>query len=155
MTPAVVALKRAGIAFSLHKYVHDKSSAAYGEEAAHKLGLDPAQVFKTLLVALDGGELAVAIVPVANQLNLKRCAAAFGAKTACMAKPAAAERATGYVVGGISPLGQKRRLRSVIDASAEGLSTLFVSAGRRGLKIELAPQDLSALLQAGFAAIAG
>lgn len=154
MTPAINAAKAAGIAYTLHSYEHDKAAASYGEEAADKLGLSKSRVFKTLLAQLDGKELVVAVVPVAQQLNLKQLAAALHARGAEMAKPADAERATGYVVGGISPLGQKKRLRTVIDDSALGHATVYVSAGRRGLEIELAPHDLAALTQGKFAAIA-
>lgn len=154
MTPAINAAKAARIAYTLHSYEHDKAAASYGEEAADKLGLNKSRVFKTLLAQLDGKELVVAVVPVAQQLNLKQLAAALQARGAEMAKPADAERATGYVVGGISPLGQKKRLRTVIDASALGHTTVYVSAGRRGLEIELAPHDLAALIHGEFAAIA-
>ncbi|PKM43984.1 MAG: Cys-tRNA(Pro) deacylase [Gammaproteobacteria bacterium HGW-Gammaproteobacteria-1] len=154
MTPAINAAKRARITYAVHSYEHDRAATAYGEEAADKLGLSPARVFKTLLAQLDGRELVVAVVPVANQLNLKQLAAALNARSADMARPADAERATGYVVGGISPLGQKKALRTVIDDSARGHATIYVSAGRRGLEIELAPADLAALTHAAFAAIA-
>lgn len=154
MTPAINAAKRARITYAIHGYEHDKAATAYGEEAADKLGLSPARVFKTLLAQLDGRELVVAVVPVANQLNLKQLAAALNARNADMARPADAERATGYVVGGISPLGQKKALRTVIDDSARGHATIYVSAGRRGLEIELAAADLAALTRAAFAAIA-
>lgn len=154
MTPAINAAKRAGIAYTVHSYAHDKTAASYGEEAADKLGLNRARVFKTLLAQLDGKELVVAIVPVARQLHLKHLAGTLQARTAEMAAPTAAERATGYVVGGISPLGQKKRLRTVIDSSAQEQTTIYVSAGRRGLEIELAPHDLAALTQGLFAAIA-
>lgn len=154
MTPAVHAAKRAGIRYTLHHYAHDKTTASYGEEAADKLGLSPAQVFKTLLAQLDGKELVVAVLPVAHQLSLKQLAAALDGRSAEMARPADAERATGYVVGGISPLGQRRRLRTVIDSTARDHATVYVSAGRRGLEIELAPADLATLTQGHFAAIA-
>lgn len=134
MTPAIKAAKAARITYTLHSYAHDKAAASYGEEAADKLGLSKAQVFKTLLAQLDRKELVVAVVPVAQQLNLKQLAAALHARSAEMAKPVEAERATGYVVGGISPLGQKKRLRTVIDDSALGQVTVYVSAGRRGLE---------------------
>ena len=135
MTPAVVAAERAGIPFSLHEYEHE-AGAAYGLEAAAKTGVDPARVFKTLVVTQDGA-LSVAIVPVAAQLDLR----ALG-KRAALADRAAAERATGYVLGGISPLGQRKRLPTLLDESALAFETIFVSAGRRGLEIELAPDDL-------------
>jgi Cys-tRNA(Pro)/Cys-tRNA(Cys) deacylase len=138
MTPAVAAAERAGIAFTLHEYAHD-DGAAYGEEAVAKLGLDPARVFKTLVVDLDG-ELTVAIVPVAEQLDLR----ALGKRSALAGRDAA-ERATGYVLGGISPLGQRRRLPTLLDESALEFETIYVSGGRRGLELELAPADLLAL----------
>lgn len=154
MTPGIDAAKRAGIAYTIHSYEHDKTAASYGEEAADKLGLSPARVFKTLLAQLDNRELVVAVVPVARQLNLKQLATALHARAAEMARPADAERATGYVVGGISPLGQKKRLRTVVDVSAREHATIYVSAGRRGLEIELAADDLVQLTQGLFAAIA-
>lgn len=152
MTPAVVAAQRAKIDFALHEYRHDPSAASYGLEAAEKLGLDPAQVFKTLVASVDG-KLTVGIVPVARSLDLKALAAAVGGKRAAMADIAEAERATGYVAGGISPLGQKKRLQTVIDEVALGLERIYVSAGRRGLEISLAPSDLLRLCAAKSAAI--
>jgi Cys-tRNA(Pro)/Cys-tRNA(Cys) deacylase len=148
MTPAVVAAQRAGIPFTLHEYEHDPASSSYGLEAAEKTGVDPARVFKTLVVAQDG-VLSVAILPVAAQLDLR----ALG-KRAALADRAAAERATGYVLGGISPLGQRKRLPTVVDESALGHETIFVSAGRRGLELELAAGDLVALTDARVAAVA-
>lgn len=153
MTPAVIAAQRAKIAFELHEYDH-APGAAFGLEAAEKLGLDPAQVFKTLVIKLDGSRLAVAIVPVARMLDLKAAAQALGAKRAAMAEVAEAERATGYVTGGISPLGQRRRLPAVLDSSATEFERIYVSAGRRGLEISLAPQELMQLIGASSAAIA-
>ena len=152
-TPATVALTRAGVHFTTHTYEHDPSAASYGMEAAALLGLDPAQVFKTLFVEVDG-RLVVGIVPVSGQLDLKAVAAAVGGKKATMADPAAAERATGYVVGGISPLGQKRAHPTVLDVSATTLETVYVSGGRRGLDIGLAPGDLVRMTEARTAAIA-
>ena len=153
MTPAVLGAKRAGIDFTLHEYQHDPGTASYGLEAAEKLGLDPAQVFKTLVARVDG-QLTVALVPVARTLDLKALAAAVGGKRAAMAELTDAERATGYVAGGISPLGQKKRLPMVVDASALALARMHVSAGRRGLEIELAPADLIRLCAARTASIA-
>jgi Cys-tRNA(Pro)/Cys-tRNA(Cys) deacylase len=138
-TPATVAAKRAGVRFEVHEYEHDAASSSYGLEAAERLGLDPARVFKTLLASVDG-ELRVCILPVASQLDLR----ALG-KRAAMADPRDAERATGYVVGGISPLGQRKRIRTLLDDAALAHETIFVSAGRRGLELELAPADLAAL----------
>ncbi|GAB3819022.1 Cys-tRNA(Pro) deacylase [Tessaracoccus terricola] len=152
-TPATVALQRAGIRFEVRTYEHDPAAASYGLEAAEALGVEPARVFKTLLVEADGG-LAVGIVPVDAQLDLKAIAAALGAKRAVMADPAAAERSTGYVVGGISPIGQKKALPTVLDASADAHPTVLVSGGKRGLDIELAPGDLLAATRGSSAAIA-
>ncbi len=150
MTPAIKLACKAGIAHRIHQYDHDPAAASYGLEAVDKLGLTAAQVFKTLVAELPGGELVVAVLPVAGKLNLKRLAAAAGAKKAVMAKAAAVERSSGYVLGGVSPLAQKKALRSFIDSSAEGLSSVFVSAGRRGLEIELSPVDLQALCRGQF-----
>lgn len=146
-TPATTALARAGVGFTVHEYDHDPRAASYGEEAAAALGVDAARVFKTLLADVDG-TLTVAVVPVAGQLDLKALARAVGGRRAAMADPAAAERATGYVVGGISPLGQKRAHPTVVDATALEHPTVFVSAGRRGLEVELAPADLVRLTAA-------
>lgn len=154
MTPAIRALERAGIDFALLEYAHDPAAPAYGEEAARALGLSPQSVFKTLLTSLDGKGLAVAIVPVSGSLDLKALARAAGAKKAALAEAAAAERATGYVVGGISPLGQKQRLATFIDASAERLERIHISAGRRGLEIALAPGDLQRLTAAHLVPLA-
>jgi Cys-tRNA(Pro)/Cys-tRNA(Cys) deacylase len=147
-TPAITAAERAGIAFRVHEYEHDPRAASFGVEAVQKLGLDPARVFKTLVADVDG-ELTVAVVPVESQLDLR----ALG-KRARMADPKAAERATGYVTGGISPLGQRRLLPMVLDDSALAFETIHVSAGRRGLELELAPPDLLALTGGRAAAVA-
>ena len=152
-TPATVALTRAGIAFQARAYEHDPAAASYGLEAAEALAVEPARVFKTLLVQTDAG-LAVGVVPVDRQLDLKAVAAALGAKKATMADPAAAERSTGYVVGGISPIGQKRALPTVLDDSALTHPSVLVSGGRRGLDLELAPADLVAATHATTAPIA-
>ena len=151
-TPATVALMKAGVEHTVHTYEHDPSAASYGLEAAEAMGLDPARVFKTLLASVDG-KLVVGIVPVSGQLDLKAVAAAAGGKKAVMADPADAERATGYVVGGISPLGQKRAHPTVVDASALDHPTVFVSGGRRGMEIELSPADLVAQTRATVASI--
>ena len=153
MTPAINAAKKAGIAYRIHEYEHDPGAASYGLEAAEKLGIPAERVFKSLVAEVDG-HLAVAIVPVAASLNLKALAAALGAKRAEMAEMAQAERSTGYVAGGISPLGQKKRLPTVLDDSATSFDAIFVSAGRRGLEIELKPEDLLAMTGGKPAAIA-
>lgn len=152
-TPATKAATKAGIGFIVHEYRHDPKAESYGSEAADRLGLDPAQVFKTLIADVDS-RLVVAVVPVNCQLDLKALAAAAGAKKAALADERAAERATGYVLGGISPLGQRKDLPTYIDESARTLDTMFVSAGRRGLEIELAPADLVKLTEARLAPIA-
>jgi Cys-tRNA(Pro)/Cys-tRNA(Cys) deacylase len=152
-TPATALLAKSGVAFTLHPYDHDPRAEAFGDEAAAALGVEPARIFKTLIASVDG-KLACAVVPVAGRLDLKGFAAAVGGKRAEMAEPAAAARATGYVVGGISPLGQKSRLRVVVDASAAEYPTVYVSAGKRGLQVELAPDDLVRLANATLAGIA-
>lgn len=146
-------LDRAGVAYEVRAYAHDPSSPSYGLEAADALGVPPDRVFKTLLVDTDQG-LAVGIVPVDRQLDLKAVAAALGAKKATMAEPAVAERVTGYVVGGISPVGQKRSLPTVLDESALGHGTILVSGGKRGFDLELAPGDLLDVVGGSTAAIA-
>jgi Cys-tRNA(Pro)/Cys-tRNA(Cys) deacylase len=151
-TPATVALDAAGVTFTVHAYEHDPAAASYGGEAAQAMGVAPDRVFKTLVAQVDG-TLTVGVLPVSATLDLKALAAAVGGKHAAMADPAAAERATGYVLGGISPLGQRRRLRTVVDDSALDHPTVFVSAGRRGLEVELAPQDLLTLSGATAAEI--
>jgi Cys-tRNA(Pro)/Cys-tRNA(Cys) deacylase len=153
VTPAIVELERAGIEFSVHEYDHDGSLHDFGMEAADKLGLDPDQVFKTLLVTADG-EQAVAIVPVSGKLALKSVGRALGAKRVEMCDPAVAERITGYVRGGISPFGQKKRLPTVIDELATVFDVVYVSGGKRGLDIAIAPADLVAVLDARVADIA-
>ena len=153
MTPALDLLKKARAEHRVHTYEHDPKSASYGLEAAEKLGIDPVQVFKTLLASSEKGELLVAVVPVVGTLDLKALAHAAGVKKCEMADPAAAQRATGYLVGGISPLGQKKRLRTFIDNSAQQFETIHVSAGRRGLEVELAPAVLAEHTRGSFAAI--
>jgi len=141
MTPAVVALRKAGVGFVVHEYEHDPRAASFGLEAADALRVDPDRVFKTLLADLDG-TLVVGIVPVTVQLDLKALARALGGSRAAMADVAHAERATGYVAGGISPFGQKRGHRTAVDETAQLWETVYVSGGRRGLDVEVAPADL-------------
>lgn len=156
-TPATVALERAGVEVVLHEYAHDPTARSrgdsYGAEAARELGLEPSRVFKTLVVSVDGS-LAVAVVPVTGEVGLKALARVIGGTRAVMARVPDAERATGYVAGGISPIGQKRRLPTVLDESAMGHRTIFVSAGRRGLDVEIAPADLVEVTGATIGAIA-
>jgi Cys-tRNA(Pro)/Cys-tRNA(Cys) deacylase len=147
-----VALAGAGVRFTLHPYHHDPASPSYGREAAEALGVAPERVFKTLVADVDGA-LTVAVVPVSRQLDLKALAAAVGGKRASMAEPAKAERTTGYVVGGISPLGQRKTLPTVVDDSVLGLHAVLVSAGRRGLDLELSVDDLVRLTRATLAPI--
>jgi Cys-tRNA(Pro)/Cys-tRNA(Cys) deacylase len=151
-TPATVALTTAGVDFTVHSYDHDPAHPSYGEEAAEAMGVSPDRVFKTLVADVDG-TLTVAVVPVAGQLDLKALASAVGGKRATMADPTLAERTTGYVRGGISPLGQRKRLPTVLDESASSHPTICVSAGRRGLEVELAPQDLAKLTEAVLAPV--
>jgi Cys-tRNA(Pro)/Cys-tRNA(Cys) deacylase len=155
-TPATAALDAANIAYQLHSYDHDPANTNYGAEAAAALGIDPEQMFKTLIIDIGHArpELAVAVVPVARQLGLKQFASVIGAKKASLADAALVSRATGYVLGGVSPLGQKVALPTVIDETAQLWDTVFVSAGRRGLDLELAPADLAKLAAASFADIA-
>lgn len=152
-TPATALLARSGVAFTLHPYQHDPRADAFGDEAAAALGVPPERIFKTLIASVDG-RLVCAVVPVVARLDLKALAAAVGGKRAEMADPAAAARATGYVLGGISPLGQKSRLRVVVDSSAATFDTVYVSAGRRGLQVELTPGDLVRLAPAELEPIA-
>ncbi|GAA3396191.1 Cys-tRNA(Pro) deacylase [Cryptosporangium minutisporangium] len=152
-TPATQALTKARADFTVHEYDHDPAAGSYGLEAAEALGVPPERVFKTLVAQVDGA-LHVAVVPVTGGLDLKGLAAAVGKKRAAMADPTLAERTTGYVRGGISPLGQRKRLPTVVDASAEKHPTVFVSAGRRGLEVELSPADLVRLTGATVAPIA-
>lgn len=151
MTPAITALKRASTQHRVHEYTHDPAAESWGVEAAEKLGVRQEQVFKTLVAETENQKLLVAIIPVNHKLNLKHLAKAAGCKRTGMAPPAAVERSSGYVLGGVSPLGQKKKLNTYLDASALQFDTIYVSAGRRGLEIELSPQDLMLLTQATVA----
>lgn len=153
-TPGIAALIRAGVPYTLLAYQHDPAITAFGAEAAAALGRDPELVFKTLVTRVDGA-LVVGVVPVSGSLDLKALAAAMGGKRAAMALVADAERSSGYVAGGISPLGQRTALPTVIDTSAEALPLISVSAGKRGLQVELAPHDLATVCRARFGPIAG
>lgn len=151
MTPGIKAADHAGLTYTLHDYQHDPEAESFGIEAAEKLDVDASRIFKTLVAKLDEKELIVGMVPVIAMLSLKALAKAAGGKKAVMADRQAVERSTGYVLGGVSALGQKKRLRTFIDESAEGFETLYISAGRRGLEIELAPADLAAVTGGTFA----
>lgn len=153
MTPAIKLLQQKKIVHQVFEYEHDRSAESYGMEAVNKLGVEEGRVFKTLVIELHDGNLATAVVPVARLLNLKSAARALGSKKAQMAEPAKVERVTGYVLGGVSPLGQKKRLPTVIDESALACQTCLVSAGRRGLEIEITAVLLGDLLQATFSDI--
>lgn len=153
MTPGIIVAKKAKIIHKVHEYDHDSSCESFGLEAAEKLGVAEARVFKTLVVSLDNKELAVGVIPVSSMLSMKLIAKAAGAKKAAMASPSDVERSTGYVLGGVSPLGQKKRLKTIIDSSAKHYSTVYVSAGRRGLEIELSPDDLKNLVNGVLAEI--
>ncbi len=145
MTPGIIAAKKNKISHWIHEYSHDESSESYGLEAADKMGVPKERIFKTLVVSLDNKELIVGVIPVSSMLSMKLMAKAAGAKKAAMAEKSEVERSTGYILGGVSPLGQKKQLRTIIDSSAMSHSTIYVSAGRRGLEIELSPDDLSKL----------
>lgn len=153
MTPAIKSLQTSKVKFKTHDYDHDPMTESYGLEAAEKMGVDVARVFKTLVVMLDTKDYAVGIIPVADMLSMKQIAKAAGAKKAAMADKTQVERMTGYVPGGISPLGQKKKLKTFIDSSAKELASMFVSGGRRGLEIELAPEDLQQQTNAQFFAL--
>ena len=154
MTPAIDLLRKEKIAHAVHEYTHESGAESYGLEAAEKLDIDPDWVFKTLVVQLEPKLLAVALLPVSNQLALKAMARVCKAKRAELADPLVVERTTGYVLGGVSPLGQKKPLMTVVDQSAEVQSSIYVSAGKRGLEIELAPSDLVRVLHASYAHLA-
>lgn len=153
MTPAIKLLQKHKVCYQLHEFQHDANASSFGLEAVEKLQLNAQQVFKTLVVETDSSELAVAILPVTHSLSLKLTAKAMGCKKVKMAEASKVERTTGYVLGGVSPLGQKKRLKTLIDSSAQAFDTVFVSGGRRGLEIELNPKDLQLQLNAGFADI--
>ncbi|MDY0374345.1 MAG: Cys-tRNA(Pro) deacylase [Desulfobacterium sp.] len=154
MTPAIRNAKKAGINYRILEYSHDHRTTSYGEEASEKLGFPLNKVFKTLVVEVDLSFLAICVIPVCRLLDLKQAAKALGGKKAAMADRKKVERTTGYVLGGISPLGQKKKLKTLIDKSALEHDTILVSAGRRGLEIVLAPLDLAELTRAGFVEIA-
>ncbi|MFD1216304.1 Cys-tRNA(Pro) deacylase [Microbulbifer celer] len=153
MTPAINTARKAKVPYTVHEYVHDAASESYGLEAAEKLSVAPERVFKTLVVKLDGRELGVAVLPVSAMLSMKQIARAAGAKKAIMADKTEVERTTGYVLGGVSPLGQKKRLKTFIDQTATGFTSIYISAGRRGLEIELPPEQLAELTGATFTAL--
>jgi len=150
MTPAVNILKKAKIVHRVHTYMHDPKSRAYGEEAAERLNISHDRLFKTLIVSVDDKQFVTALVPVSKQLDLKELVTATQSKKAKMAEKKDVERLTGYVLGGVSPLGQKKKLATVMDISALNFETIFVSAGRRGLQIEISPQILALLTQAVY-----
>ncbi|NQY94683.1 MAG: Cys-tRNA(Pro) deacylase [Campylobacteraceae bacterium] len=150
MTPAINIANKAKINYTIHEYQHDTDTSSYGEEAALKLNINQDQVFKTLLVELSSKELAVAVLPVSHKLSIKSIASSMGQKKALMANKDDAQRSTGYLLGGISALGQKKRLKTIIDNSALNFDTIYISAGKRGLEIELNPNDLAKLLNAKF-----
>lgn len=145
MTPGILAAKKANVSYAVHEYEHDPAAESYGNEAAEKMGVAPDRVFKTLVVSIDGKELAVGVIPVTSMLSLKLIAKAAHAKKAVMADKQDVQRSTGYVLGGVSPMGQKKRLKTFIDQSAGQYDTIFVSAGKRGLEIELSANDLARL----------
>ncbi|MEK6218727.1 MULTISPECIES: Cys-tRNA(Pro) deacylase [unclassified Psychrobacter] len=159
MTPAIDLAKKRNLDYQVHEYTHDSNAASFGLEAAEKLGVAVTQVFKTLVVITDTGVLAVAILPVDKTLNFKKMAKALSSnkllscKKVQMADPKQVERSTGYVLGGVSPLGQKKRLKTVIDSTAQDQATVYVSGGRRGLEIELPPAQLAITLHACFSGI--
>lgn len=153
MTPAVNILKKAKIKYNIHSYEHDPRSKAYGEEAAEKLNIPFDRLFKTLVVSVDDEKFMIALVPVSRQLDLKKFVKAIGSKKAKMAEKKDVERATGYLVGGVSPLGQKKQMMTLLDISALNFDTIWVSAGQRGLQIEICPQDLASLTHALYSEI--
>lgn len=150
MTPGINTAKRANIFYRVHEYSHDPKSDSYGAEAAEKMEVAQERVFKTLVVRVGPKDLIVGVVPVSSSLDMKHIAKAVGVKKAGMAEPSDVEKSTGYVLGGVSPLGQKRKLATIIDSSAQKYPTIFVSAGRRGLELEVKPADLMKLTDAAF-----
>jgi len=150
MTPAINLAKKNKINFKVHEYTHDTSVQSYGLEASQKLGIEEARVFKTLVVMIQDKSLAVAVIPVSSMLNMKQMAKALDSKKCAMADKFDVERSTGYILGGVSPLGQKKLLKTVIDISAKDYETIFISGGRRGLDIEINPLDLQKLLRGSF-----
>lgn len=153
MTPAINVAIKNNISHKVHEYIHEPSNKSYGSEAAIKLGVSETEVFKTLIINLDNEELVVAVLPVSSMLNMKALAKTGGAKKAMMADKPVVERVTGYVLGGVSPLGQKKQLKTIIDSSAKHHATIFISAGRRGLEIELNPKDLRKIVNGTYADI--
>ncbi|WP_020589992.1 Cys-tRNA(Pro) deacylase [Desulfobacter curvatus] len=150
MTPAINTAKKAKVDFKIHEYSHDPRADSYGQEAAEKLGVNSDQVFKTLVVLMNGKDLGVAVLPVSRQLNLKLFAKAMGVKKAAMADKKLVEKTTGYILGGVSPIGQKKTLSTVVHDTAKNFKTIFVSAGKRGLDMELAPDNLVKLTRGKF-----
>jgi Cys-tRNA(Pro)/Cys-tRNA(Cys) deacylase len=153
MTPGIIVARKNNIVHRIHEYIHDPSKDTYGSEAAKKLGVSEKRVFKTLVVSIDNKKLAVGVIPVSSMLSMKLIAKAACSKKAVMADPAEVERSTGYVLGGVSPLGQKKRLKTIVDFSAKNYDTIYVSAGRRGLEIELSPEDLIKIVNGVYANI--
>jgi len=153
MTPAINLAKKNKIKYTVHEYIHNTSVESYGQEASQKLGVEEKRVFKTLVVMLHDDSLAVGIIPVSCKLSMKQMAKSLNAKKCAMADKSIVEKSTGYILGGVSPLGQKKSLKTVIDISAKEFETIFVSAGKRGLEIELSPFDLEKLARASFESI--
>ena len=150
MTPAINLIKKAKVFFKVHEYERDSSVKSYGLEAAEKLGVEHSRIFKTLVAELDGRSLVVAVIPVVSKLNMKLLAKAAGGKKANLAEKSVVERSTGYVLGGVSPLGQKKPLKTLIDVTAKNYPSIYISAGRRGLEVELAPVDLANMVGGNF-----
>jgi len=150
MTPAIRCLKKANIEYQIHQYKHDPNSKAYGKEAAEKLNVSVDRLFKTLVVSMDDTDMSVAVVPVSRQLDLKLFAKSVKAKKVRMADKKEVERSTGYLLGGVSPIGQKKKLKTIIDISASNFDSVYVSAGRRGMQVQLSPKDLSSQTGAAY-----